>query len=332
MGLFIAATKVHAFACSEILSRFEQSQPHMGTLARIVIYAPDKEAAVRAANAAFKRIQELEAIFSDYQNDSELNRLCQQAGKGPAPVSPHLFRILVQSQELAVASGGAFDITARPLVNLWRRARRQRAVPNPERVSQALHLTGYQHLKVDANAHTAHLTKPGMLLDLGGIAKGYAADEAIQSLQQAGIESALVALGGDVAVSQAPPGKRGWTIEIATANFQVEPKLKSLLLSNAGVSTSGDAEQFVEIDGVRYSHIIDPRSGMALTGRHSVTVVAKNATRSDALATTVSVMGAKGGIALVNAAPDSAVLLLEDTASGLQVWKSKKWQKLKTVE
>lgn len=304
----------------------------MGTLARIVVYAPDGETAARAVRAAFDRIRKLDTALSDYRSDSELNRLCHQAGTHPVPVSPDLFRILVQSQDLAAASEGAFDITARPVINLWRRARRQRAIPEAESLSEALLLVGYQNLKLDAKKRTARLAKPGMLLDLGGIAKGYAADEAIKSLKQAGIDRALVALGGDIAVSQSPPGKKGWTIEIATANFKVEAKIPSLLLSQAGVSTSGDAEQFVEIDGIRYSHIIDPRSGKALTGRRSVTVVAKSATHSDGLATAVSVLEAESGIALVDSKTDSAALFLEDFASGPRVWKSKKWHNLKTAD
>ena len=233
------------------------------------------------------------------------------------------------AQNLAVRSNGAFDVTAGPVIRLWRRARRQRALPEADRIAAALDLTGFRWLTLDAKQQTAQLAKPGMLLDVGGIAKGYAADEALKTLKRAGIERALVALGGDIAVSNPPPGKKGWTIEIASLNLPGAPKPRALLLHNAAVSTSGDAEQFVEIGGIRYSHIIDPRTGKALTGRRSVTVVAPNGIDSDALATAVSVMDPEEGLKLIEATRGAAALIVVQTNSGIQTWKSKRWKRMK---
>ena len=190
---------------------------------------------------------------------------------------------------------------------------------------QALERTGYQNLKLNITDSTAELKKAGMLLDLGGIAKGYAADEALKSLKECGIQRALVALGGDIAVSDAPPGKDGWTIEIATNGFPGLAKPKPLLLRQAAVSTSGDAEQYVEIGGIRYSHIIDPRTGKALTGRSSVTVIAPTATESDGLATAISVLGPDRGLELVESAPGVAALMIQETEQGVKMFTSRRW-------
>ncbi|MCI0627209.1 MAG: FAD:protein FMN transferase [Acidobacteria bacterium] len=298
----------------------------MGTVARIVVYASSSEAAAAATQAAFQRIRDLDGILSDYQPESELRRLCQQSGGPPIKISTDFFRVLTYAQNVAVRSNGAFDVTAGPIIRLWRRARRQRALPGIERIAKALDLTGYQHLKLDPVHQTARLLKPGMLLDLGGIAKGYAADEALKSLNRSGIKQALVVLGGDIAVSNPPPGKKSWTIEIASLNLPGAPSPPALLLRNAGVSTSGDAEQYVEISGVRYSHIVDPRTGQALTGRRSVTVVAATATDSDALATAVSVMGPDEALKLIESMRGAAALIVVQTDQGTRTWKSKRWQ------
>ena len=309
------------------LSRFEESQPHMGTVARIVVYAPNLNAAAAATRSAFQRIRELDGILSDYQAGSELNRLSHQSGGPPVKIGPDLFRVLSAAQNLAVKSDGAFDVTVGPVIRLWRRARRQRALPEAGRLAAALDLTGFRWLTLDPKPQTAQLAKPGMLLDVGGIAKGFAADEALKTLKQAGIEQALVALGGDIAVSNPPPGRKGWSIEIASLNLAGAPKPSPLLLHNAAVSTSGDAEQFVEIDGIRYSHIIDPRTGKALTGRRSATVVAAHGVDSDALATAVSVMDQAEGLKLIDATQSASALIVAQTSSGIQTWKSKRWKK-----
>ena len=309
------------------LTRFEESSFHMGTTARIVVYASSSDAAAAATQSAFARIRELDNILSDYQAESEVNRLCRQSGGPAVKVSSDLFRVLSVAQNLAVRSQGAFDMTAGPVIRLWRRARRQRALPEACRLATAHDLTGFRRLTLDAKRQTAQLAKPGMLLDLGGIAKGYAAEEALQALKRAGIESALVALGGDIAVSKPPPGKKGWTVEIAALNLPDAPKPSPLLLHNGAVSTSGDAEQFVEIGGVRYSHIIDPRTGKALTGRRSVTVVAAHGIDSDSLATVASVMDPKEGLKLIDATQNAAALIVIQTGSGIQTWMSKRWKK-----
>ncbi len=308
------------------LTRFEFSQAHMGTQFKIVLYAPDNSTATRAANAAFERIAELDQIMSDYRDTSELMLLCRRAGGPPVKVSEDLFRVLAKSQEIARESNGAFDITVGPVVRLWRRARRQHELPDPESLSEALKLVGYENLRLDPSRRTAQLLKPGMMLDLGGIGKGDAADQALLVLKQYGLPAALVAGGGDIAVGDPPPERdrpRGWRIGIAPLGSPTAPPTRFVYLHNAGISTSGEAEQHLEIDGIRYSHIIDPKTGKALTGRSSVTVIAPNDITADALATAISVMGPRAGIKLAESLPGTGVLIVQEVENNLRIFESR---------
>src|SRR6266478_6240689 len=200
---------------SEPLSRFTFTEPHMGTRFKIIVYARDEDAAKSAIKAAFQRIAGLDGIMSDYRSTSELMRLCQKAGGDPVPVSDDLFRVLEQSQEIARLSDGAFDVTVGPVIRLWRQARRSHEMPDPKELARARELVGYKNVRLDAKSRTVQLLMPDMRLDLGGIGKGYAADAALTTLKEHGITQALVAAGGDIAVSGPPPGSDGWTIGIA---------------------------------------------------------------------------------------------------------------------
>lgn len=307
------------------LARHEFVQPHMGTTFRIVVYARGADEARQAADAAFARVAELDAILSDYRRDSELTELCRRAGGPPVPIGPDLFRVLSAARDWAVRSDGAFDPTIGPVVRLWRRARRIGEMPDAAALSRARGLVGYAKLVLDPRGRSASLADPGMLLDLGGIAKGYAADEAQAVLRRHGIDRALVAAGGDVVVSEAPPGRRGWTVAVAVPAPLADPAQKPLELRHAAVSTSGDAEQFVVIDGVRYSHIVDPRSGLGLTGRSAVAVIAPRGVTADALATAVSVLGPDRGLALIEGEDGAAAWIAQDTPAGVRWIASRRW-------
>jgi thiamine biosynthesis lipoprotein len=310
-----------------LLERFEFHEPHMGTRFRIVLYAPDETVARKAAQAAFSRVRALDQALSDYREDSELMRLCQEAGKEPVRVSTDLFTVLARAQEASRWSQGAFDVTIGPLTRLWRRARRQRQLPSSQELHEARKLVGYEKVVLDPQRQTVHLTKAGMLLDLGGIAKGYAADAALAVLREHGIRSALVAAGGDIVVGEPPPHAAAWRIGIAPLDDPQRPPTRTLALVRAAVSTSGDAEQFVEIDGVRYSHILDPRTGLGLTGRRSVTVIAPDGTTSDSLATAVSVLPVAEGLKLADAVPGTAALILIHNGTEESVHASSRWPK-----
>jgi thiamine biosynthesis lipoprotein len=280
-------------ACAaQAAERFEAVEPHMGTLVRIQLYAADEAQAAAAFRAAFARIGELDAALSDYRPESELNRLCRARAGAAVAIGADLFTVLEASQKLAEETGGAFDVTLGPLTHLWREARAQRRVPEASAVREAAARSGYRKLRLDAARRTATLDQSGMQLDVGGIAKGYAADEALAVLARLGTPSALVAMSGDLAIGEAPPGKRGWTVAAG------EPA-RILELSNAAVSTSGDTEQYLDAGGVRYSHIIDPATGMGLTHAPVVTIVARRGIDADALATAVSVLGVERGRVVV---------------------------------
>ena len=285
------------------LSRHSFTEPHMGTRFQIIVYAPSEEAAHKASKDAFARIAALNATMSDYDKTSELMRLCARAGGPPVPVSAELFFVLSQAQEVSRQSDGAFDVTVGPLVQLWRSARKERKLPEAKKLAEARALVGWRNIRLDADKRTVQLLKPGMKLDLGGIAKGYAADEALAVLHKHGLDRALVAAGGDIAVSGPPPDAPGWKIAIATLPGEKDPG--RLLLHHAAVSTSGDAEQFVEIDGKRYSHIVDPRTGIGLIGRMSATVVARHGIEADSLTKVIAVLGPEKGMPLI-AAHDGA--------------------------
>lgn len=312
-------------AGSEKLSRFTFTEPHMGTRFRIVLYAPDEATARSAAAAAFARVKALDGCMSDYKPDSELMRLCAKAGEDPVSVSAELFTVLEKAQSVAEKSDGAFDVTVGPVVRLWRLSRRNSRLPDAEKLEKARSLVGYRNVRLDAKAKTVRLLKPSMQLDLGGIAKGYAADEALAELGRRGITSALVAAGGDIAVGAPPPDKDGW--DVAIAPLDPGDPVPHLLLHDAAVSTSGDAEQYVEIGGVRYSHIVDPRTGIGLTGRSEVTVVARRGIDSDSLTKVAAVLGPEKGLPIIEAAGASA-RVVRMTEKGKDVVLSKSFPRL----
>jgi FAD:protein FMN transferase len=284
------------------LTLFEAVEPHMGTLVRIKLYAAGEAEAAGAFRAAFTRIAALDAALSDYQPESELNRAVREGTGRPVKVGSDLFRVLEASQKLAAETGGAFDVTLGPVIRLWREARRTGRPPDPAALRQARERTGYTKLHLDAAQHTVMLDQPDMQLDLGAIGKGYAADEALAAIAKLGIRRALVAMSGDLAFGDPPPGERGWKIGTPA---------RTLVLSNAAVSTSGDAEQHLDSGGKRYSHIVDPATANGLTGSLTVTVVARRGIDSDALSTAVSILGPDRGLALVDARPDAAALIVE---------------------
>lgn len=304
------------------LQRYEFKSAHMGTLFRISLYAPSQAQAEDAADAAFHRIDQLEALMSDYRADSELNLLRQDLVGAPVPISSDLFLVLERALQVAQLTDGAFDPTIGPFVRLWRFARKRQALPSPQEVERARAAVGWRKLELDPRATTVTLGAPAMQLDLGGIAKGYAADQALAVLRQKGIRSALVAASGDIVVSEPPPGQTGWRVRIAAFPGQAN-ELAPLILRNAAVSTSGDAEQFIEIGNVRYSHIVSPVTGLGLTERLQVSILGPNATTTDSLATAISVLGRERGLKLVESLPGVEALVFVHEPGADQVYASR---------
>jgi len=273
------------------LERYEFEHPQMGTLFRIILFAPDPEIADSVAQTAFARVDQLNEILSDYDPESELNRLSASAGSDHwVEVSDDLWQVLLTSTEMARVTQGAFDITVGPLSRLWRRAFRQKKYPDQNDLADALALVGPENIHLHPSEKKILLRLEGMKLDLGGIAKGYALDQAMIVLKSEGIMRALVDGGGDVLVSGPPPGKKGWKVLYQKYSSDNELVLDSLIVSNQAVATSGDHYRFLVWEGKRYSHIIDPRTGLGLTNQRLVTVVAPTGMVADALASACSVM------------------------------------------
>lgn len=278
-------------------SRHEFRQEHMGTEFRILVHDPSRERAAKAAGLAFERIEELDAIYSDYRSESELSRLSRSSGGGAAvKVSEDLWQILERAGEIARTTGGAFDITVGPAVLLWRQATYTRRLPEPRKLERARARIGHEKVRLDPDRREVLLEVRAMRLDLGAIAKGRACDEALAVLFREGIRSALVDGGGDLVLGEPPPGGEGWQVEIAGLEDsedreRIESFLEELRPAPVGVATSGNASRSVEIDGKRYSHIVDPRTALGLTHQAQVTVIAPSGMDADALASAMSVLG-----------------------------------------
>jgi FAD:protein FMN transferase len=314
------------------LQRFSYTEPHMGTVFRLTLYAPNQSEADAAAKAAFARVAALDGIMSDYRATSELMQLCQKAGGDPVRVSEELFFVLSRAQQVSRRSEGAFDVTVGPVVKLWRRARRSQQLPDPKELAQALALVGWDKVKLDEKARTVQLTKAGMQLDLGGIAKGYTGDEVLAVLRGHKITRALIAAGGDIVVGDPPPDAEGWTVGIAPLEDPNNKPSRYLILKNAAVSTSGDAEQYVEIDGKRYSHIVDPRTGIGLVGRMSVSVVAPRGIIADSLTKVAAVLGPEKGLPIIEEEEGTAALMIRQTDKGEETITSKRFAKVPQKE
>jgi FAD:protein FMN transferase len=289
-GLFASEPKT-----PENLRRYSFSSPGMGTTFNITLYASenryaDAEAAVLAA---FNRVTALNAVFSDYEPNSEINRFAATAPK-PWPGSPDLLALSARALEFAQATDGAFDPTIGQLTRLWRSSRQRQKLAPPDRLQKALHSSGWHQLHINDQFLT--LSKPGVLLDFGGIAKGYAADQMLALLRTKGFPIAIVLAGGDTAAGDPPPDSPGWTVTLRTGINDNAPV--NLSLANQSVSTSGDLHQFIELDGIRYSHIIHPQTGLGLTRRIACSVIAADTSTTDALATALCILGPEQGRAI----------------------------------
>jgi len=289
---------------------FEFTQVHMGLPVRIVIHARDETAARAAALIAFARIAALDRMMSDHRVDSELRRLERRSGRY-VPVSRELFDVLARAVAIAEVTGGAFDPTVGPVVALWREARRTRVLPDRDALADARAGVGWRLVGLDEPRTAIRLAAPGMRLDLGGIAKGYILQEALISLRAAGITRALIESGGDLVAGDPPPRRDGWRIAVPGADPGFAARASRL--ANAALASSGASAQFVEIDGVRYSHVVDPRSGLGVTSPRLARVIAADGATADALATALTIIDTRS--ARVVAARMPGVLISIDEGS-----------------
>ncbi len=287
------------------LVRYEFQRPQMGLPFRIVLYARDAQRATNVAEAVWDRIADLNSSLSDYDENSELSRLSRTSGSGQRVLLGWDLGIVLQEAErISRLSDGAFDVTVGPYVQLWKRARRQRELPPADRLEAARASVGWQFVKLESTGISAHplaatLTQPNMRLDLGGIAKGYALEKAADVLREHGITRFLVSGGGDMVVGEPPPGEPGWRVEVGALDVSNAPPARKLWLKQTALVTSGDRFQRVEIGGVRYSHIVDPHTGIGLTDHSLVTLIGPRGMTVDALSKLVSVLGPDRGFNLL---------------------------------
>lgn len=277
----------------------------LDTIIQVTAYGVGKSEAVRAA---VSRIEEIDATFSAYREGSEIDKINSAPAGTPVQVSEEVYGLIRRANHFSELTGGAFDITVKPLVDLWGIGTDHARVPAPEEIQNTLAAVGYQYVELDDAARAVTLRKNGMGLDLGAIAKGYASDEAVRVLKEHGVKNAYLDLGGNIATIGGKPqalgeiltGKglrRNFTVGIQNpdgARGEIAETVE-MPLSGGVVVTSGDYERFFEQDGVRYHHILDPRTGYpARSGLRSATVVRENGAEADALATSVFILGREG--------------------------------------
>ncbi len=305
----------------------------MGSPFRLVYYADDDSLAAEAARYAFARLDTLNEIMSDYRDGSEINRLSATSGSGAwIRVSDALFDILALSKRISRRTNGAFDVTVGPAVQLWRRAMRRNTFPTDKEIAGAQRAVGYRFVKLCRRNQSVRLTRPNMRLDLGGIGKGYAAEVALKVLREFGIKSSMLDAGGDLTLGDPPPGKSGWDVEINSGDLRsgiprsgvpITDSLATIVsLTKAGIATSGATYRYLEHEGVRYSHIVNPKTGVGLRFHVRTTVVALNGTLADALATALSVAGIKKGKKIIRRFPGVKVWLIETKAGEKLEWKN----------
>lgn len=289
----------------------------MGSPFKLVFYTSNDSIAKLAADRAFKRVEELNEIMSDYRDGSEINRLSATSGSGKwVPVSKDLFDILAVSQDVSTKTGGVFDATLGPVVQMWRHATRKGIFPPEEEIRDALAHTGYSKLKMDKKTRSIMLTQKGMRLDIGGLGKGYAAEEAIKELKKLGITSAMMDAGGKIVLTNPPPGTKGWNINVSNGS----DSLKAMQLSNVALATSGPTYRYMEYKGVRYSHIVDPKTGIGLLFHVRTTVISPDGTVADALATAFSVAGIEKSKKYLKRFKGSKVWLVEKQGDRIAEW------------
>ena len=283
----------------------------MGTVVSVVVAGLSRDAADRAADAAFREMRRVESLMSTYLPDSDLSRLNAAAGRGWRAVHPEVAAVIREGLRVARLSGGAFDPSVYPVWALWRFEEGSRP-PAPEALHRALAHVDYRNVEVDERGRV-RLAEPGTALGLGGIAKGYAVDRALAVLRRSGASGAMVNAGGDLAVWGRPAPDRPWRVGVRDPR---NPRglLGTLSVETGAVATSGDYERFFVWKGVRYHHILDPRTGMPARGCRSVTVLHTSAMTADALATAVFVLGPRRGLELLGRIPEARGIIV--TAGG----------------
>jgi FAD:protein FMN transferase len=286
---------------------YKETRFLMDTIIEITAYGPDKETAVQAAFDEFKRLHD---VSNNFDPDSQVTKVNQMAGKEKVVVDQDLVTMIRRASELSDQLGGTFDLTVGPLTDLWGIGRKGDYIPSQSEIDQVLPLTGYHLVEIDNEHSTVYLPRAGMKLDLGGIAKGYATDRAIEVLKAKGITSALINAGGDVRVIGKKPDGTPWRIGVQDPRNQEGVIAKLSLTQWDTMETSGDYQRFIMHDNVRYSHILDPRTGRQPREVTSVTIVNNSSGDGDILSTAIFVLGVEKGLEKLKQFPGTEAIIV----------------------
>jgi FAD:protein FMN transferase len=298
---------------------FVRSKPAMGSVFTMYLYARDEAQASAAFEAAFDEVERLEEALSNYRDTSELSRINRLAGSEPVTTDPEVFGLLQTSLDYSRKTGGAFDITVGPLMKAWGFFRASGHYPSRVELENARAKIGWEFVQLDAANRTVHFSKPGMELDLGAIGKGYTVDRMVNVLREAGIRSALVDAGSSTLYALgAPPGKDGWTVRVPRPGHR-DQTVSTVLLRDASLSTSGNYEKFFQLNGRVYCHILDPHTGAPVQGMLQTSVIAHDGTTTDALSTSMFVLGPQAGKALLSTFPGAAGFWLTGETASPQI-------------
>ena len=292
----------------------------MGSAFAIVAYDDGTHGAAavpRALEAALDEVDRIDRLMSHYKPDSPLSRLNREAAQGPVRVDRELFDLLAECLRYSRESDGAFDVTVGPLMKVWGFFRGEGRLPADEEIAAVRERVGYRHVILDEENQTVRFARPGLELDLGGIAKGYAVDRAVAVLRTHGVLAALVSAGGSTTYGMgAPPGERAWSVSVSDP-VRTSRTALTVALRDRALSVSGSYEKSFEVDGLRYSHIMDPRTGRPVQGVLSVAVVAPTGTAGDALDNLLFVAGVEKGRSAVAQRPGTqAYFFLADGERG----------------
>jgi thiamine biosynthesis lipoprotein len=277
-----------------------RSENIMGTRCSVELWSDDKVRGEAAISSVFDDMKRIDRLMSTWKEDTEISQVNREGSKHPVKISPELFRLLQVSVEYSELTHGAFDITYASVGYLY--DFKKGVHPDSAAIAKALPGINWRHMVLDAKATTVYFTRPGMRIDLGGIAKGHSVDRGIEILRKQGITRAMVNAGGDTRIIGDRFGKP-WVVGVRDPDHEGKVFLR-LPLTDAAFSTSGDYERYFDEDGKRFHHIIDPKTGDSARKCRSVTVISGSATRTDALTKSVFIMGPEDGIAFINTLPD----------------------------
>lgn len=284
----------------------------MGNNFTITVVADNESGAKKHIESAIAEIRRIEQLFTTFNSNSQTNLINENAGIQPVKVNREVFDLIERSIAISKITQGAFDITYGSIdKSLWNFDKTMTALPSPEQAKKMVHLIDYQKIVLDSDNTTIFLKEKGMRIGFGGIGKGYAAEKAKHLLIGKGVVSGIINASGDLTAWGTQPNGKPWTIGIANPDFP-QAAFSYLEISEKAIATSGNYEKFIIIGGKKYSHTIDPKTGLPISGIKSVTVISNNAEFADAMATPIAVMGIKAGLFLIDQIPDLHCIIIDD--------------------